>query len=1650
MSADVFVSYCRTSSARWAIALHDALGKHRTFLDTADIPLGEHFPTRLGNALLSARVVVIFADAPYFRSWYCRKELALALSPGESAVEHIVLALVPGTELGAVPSTLALTNWPTPDDTAALVALVDRRLSACRSSIGDRLPAGTLTQLRRMLEQASVRPPAPFGAIPLVGAFEGSLGERFVGRGDDLARLHLMLGVERAGASPVTCWISGMTGVGKTRFALEYVHRYAARWFTGGVFWMDAASEDGMTPQFRRVLRALGDVDPALDTAGDQAVAHAFAERLRASATAAGPVLCVVDGVPASEPSRRPRLSSWCPAIPHVWALLTSDQRVPDPQVKSFRLDPLPASAAALLLADNVPHAADVPDDQWERAAAWLGHLPVLVDGWNRALQGGSVTPPELLRRVADPDTVHQLFAPLPRGSHLHGSLERVARSVLRAFDSLDEIAQSCTALMAWFGPEPLPADLFESSPLHMVSADVRSVLLSHHFLIGATASSMGSLHPVIAAVLRRATADHEDEGLTAAAMLLVHLFSEQRIRDAACWPSLDLCKPHAVFLIRTCRRRLDRAPEVAFAGAQLGSHLGALYLSQGSSADARDAYSEAYEVSCRTRGPHSQAALACRNGFGLALLACGQTSEACTVFEELLRIQTELAGREEPGTVVTAHNYALALADAGDVRAARDIHEQNVEIRLRRHGEAHPQTLISMRHLVSALARTGELQRAGELADKVARLCEQALGADHQETLTAFQYVAETRARAGDLPGAVALTQQLVDRAARSLGKSHPVTLTLMEQLADTFAETGNHEEARALRSRRARIMIDQFGRFHPHVFNATIDFADSLGALGEHEQAISLLSDVIDRACEHLDDEHAVVLRANERLANIYREVGYRPKALAIEEDLLRKMERIHGPESPPTVTIMHNLALTLGELGRHDDSIALLEKVLASSKRIFGEHAMETLRVELALADPLRNGPAGRRPEVQSTLERLHEEFRRRCGDCGGLTLSVASRLAGLAERSGDFERATKLLQDVLARRTSSQGRDHPDTLAAMNSLGRVLAQQGDDEAAARLADEVATRARRTFSAGDSRTQDVLQAQRTLRRSEPGLAAVPDTASDAKVPLKPKASHAHAATTDAAIRSTLTYLAELASFTHPSEFRAEVHIPPYEQAQELLVMSVRDRLVDPEFAWRVWVQLDDLYASGVADAHRLKATERALPVFREFDGDGPFTGRLLYNLGTLLGDAGHPDRAVDALREAVPIIERWSQSDPDTMAHLHDALGGALTDVARFDEAQAAYLKALAIATSPPGTKRTNPRRILHNLSRVHSLRGHWDEAARVQRHVLETFPEAERTAGPYTTAMGTLANTLQHLGRIDEAGALLDRALEMIQRELGPDAVEAGYAMSRLAEVRILQNARDEAAAVYEKALSIFEARLGPNHDAVAKVLTDIGTLETTRGAYDRAEQSFTRAIDIRERVLGPDHPDLAATLACYGELLSEQRRYDEAKALLDRSLRIDQTAFGPESAQAATMLFNIGYVLMSAERYSEAADFLWRSFRIRQRVAGPNSDATIETRRRLMIALQQAGQHDEALALCEVELETAETVYGPDAAPLAEIRYNLGVLAEGAGDLGRAAQEYERSLDICRQHEGSHLDAFVSSAEQALAAVRAKRGEMEGT
>ena len=108
-----------------------------------------------------------------------------------------------------------------------------------------------------------------------------------------------------------------------------------------------------------------------------------------------------------------------------------------------------------------------------------------------------------------------------------------------------------------------------------------------------------------------------------------------------------------------------------------------------------------------------------------------------------------------------------------------------------------------------------------------------------------------------------------------------------------------------------------------------------------------------------------------------------------------------------------------------------------------------------------------------------------------------------------------------------------------------------------------------------------------------------------------------------------------------------------------------------------------------------------------------------------------------------------------------------------------------------------------------------------------------------------------------------------------------------------EVMELYRAGDyrRAVVVAQKALEVAERNVGPEHPDVATSLNNLAELYRTQGDYAKAEPLYRRSLAIKEKALGPDHPNVATSLENLAALYRATKRSSEAQALERRAAQI---------------------------------------------------------------------------------------------------------------------------------------------------------------
>ncbi len=325
------------------------------------------------------------------------------------------------------------------------------------------------------------------------------------------------------------------------------------------------------------------------------------------------------------------------------------------------------------------------------------------------------------------------------------------------------------------------------------------------------------------------------------------------------------------------------------------------------------------------------------------------------------------------------------------------------------------------------------------------------------------------------------------------------------------------------------------------------------------------------------------------------------------------------------------------------------------------------------------------------------------------------------------------------------------------------------------------------------------------------------------------------------------------------------------------------------------------------------------------------------------------------------------------------------------------------------------------------------------------------ETELADQPQTQArlMDTIGKVYRNLGLYEDAGPLLQTALDLRRRELGGDDPSVSASLIELADLDILLARYDEAETRLREAMALMERRPGEDQLELARSVSELASVYRRQGRYDASRPLYERARDIRIAVLGPDHPEVADSWNGLAILAWNEGDYVAAEALYKQALAIWERAYGENHADVAKGLNNLGLLYHQLERLDEAGVSYRRAIAIYENVLGPEHPRLGTAINNLALLYQLQGRNDEAAALYERALAIREKAVGGDHPDVAQTLNNLANLYRDQARYDRAEPLYRRALAIREKVLGAdHQD--VAWSQRDLGLLISQRGDPQAS
>ncbi|MGW1532015.1 FxSxx-COOH system tetratricopeptide repeat protein [Streptomyces aureus] len=816
--------------------------------------------------------------------------------------------------------------------------------------------------------------PAVWGGVP-------RRNPRFTGRDGLLNELNRRLRDAESGAVA----LRGMSGVGKTQLATEYIYRFRSEY---DVVWWATAD------QLVTLRERLAQLAPALVLQTGQE----YGERIRA----------VHQALRRGEPYRRWLLvldsadeaDGTADLVPTGTGHVLITSRNSDWALHGVDLLEVPLYDRSESIDFIRRRAPRLTPDEAHQLAEALEDLPLLLDqtaGW---LNDSDLPVQEyiaLLERGADRGIL-AVSADFPVTYQTAGAI---------LLNRLRETAPETVELLhlcAFFSPGSIPVRLLRGVPPG-AQPEALVGLMSDPDLWDRTVRKLSQYS--VARLESRAT------------VLYLHRMVHQMVRQDMPGEAAETYAAAARAALAAAARGTPGDPESWPFYAEIVSHL-------------------EYADALNDTDPASQSlVLDCLR----YLYLFGEYATGLRLAERAVPAWQSRLGPDHPRLWDLSHHYANLLRAVGDYRHSETV-SRSAAVRhrdARDSGESTQLYLRAVAGLAADLRALGRYEEAYALSREVCDAHEEFLeDENHRDVLASRNNLAVSLRLLGDYKEALDTDRSTLRARYQVLDHGHPWTLLSETFCAIDLRLLGNPREALVEQKRCVERHRGQMGRDHPQTLQAEHNLAMCHDQAGEFTEAGSLFESIRTRAEAVVGEDDPLSLILATAHSCFVREHGDLAEAAETAQSVVARYERMLGPTHPYVAGVQANQALVLRALGEREESRLLADHAAAVMTRAVGPGHPWALGCALnaSVSAALTGDHEAALAMSQDTVSRAGANGA--LGATHPLTLAARVTLAADLRATGDRTAADILEARALQDLAATLGPDHPRTRSARSRV------------------------------------------------------------------------------------------------------------------------------------------------------------------------------------------------------------------------------------------------------------------------------------------------------------------------------------------------------------------------------------------------------------------------------------------------------------------------------------------------------------------------------------------------------------------------------------------------------------------------------------
>jgi tetratricopeptide (TPR) repeat protein len=892
---------------------------------------------------------------------------------------------------------------------------------------------------------------------------------------------------------------------------------------------------------------------------------------------------------------------------------------------------------------------------------------------------------------------------------------------------------------------------------------------------------------------------------------------------------------------------------------AQVWYNLGDDLRSQGKYAEAESAYEKALILREKGLGNEHALVAQCYNVLGLNYAAQNKAEQAQDHYEKAITLYGKIRGPEHNDVFVCLGNLARLHSQQKAYAKAETAFRRVVLFREKSKGPDHPEVATALIDLAECLRSQKKHVDAVALYRRALAIREKALGPDN--ALVAL--CCNSLGLAEEAAGQVAEAQQHFEKATVLFqtirGPQHRDVATCLENLGNLFRDQKKLDQAIPLFQRALQIIEHLRGAEHLEVADRLNGLAIMLHDSGRLNEALPLFerSLAIMEKLNGLDHPDVAVLLGNIGILQLDRE------QYGAAEPAFRRLLSIQekAPEHPG----LHNTLYNFGEALRYQNksaeaepyyrrSLALREKELGPEHTLVGA-CVNSLALALAAT--------GKREEAAQFYDKAAGIYEKNRGSWDLELAACLENFALLRRDQADLSAAEELFKRVLAIREKILGSEHPRVVVTLLQMGSIFWSPGQYPKAEPLLQRVLAIEEQVKGLDHL---DVAQALSNLAQCKrfQGKHAEALPLYERALAIRQK----HLGPNDPSLAMLHNFLGLAHSaLKAPDKARAayDKALAIREQHSDFLETGiVLDNLGLLLKGERKYAEAESCYRKSVS------LVEKAVAA-----GNSPDQAALAttyFDLGECLRLQGKAQEALAPLERALEIREKVLGQDTAVVAQCLNSLGVACSTLPGGNQKAADYYRrAIGVYEKVSGRESANVVVCQENLADALRRLGQPREAVGLMEHVLR---QREQSGSPQQVvqALQKLGDALDAAGDFDSALPHFRRAIEILEKQPGPDQGDLANSVYQLAMTCHTRKRRDLAREYFQRALALYKAAAKPDPYNVPACIYHLGVIAHDEGNFTEALALYQEALAMFEKFLPPDHRDMIVARESYNGLL----------------------------------------------------------------------------------------------------------------------------------------------------------------------------------